>query len=217
MKNFFFNCTGAKHRAAGFRSAKTCLKCKNKHHTSICANLADSNSEPMLVTTETNVKYPVAIIKVNGVKCRALLDTGSGSSYISESFIDLLKINPFRKEYKTIETLTNSTTKKLNLIYNLKVENLDENFSSQTEINKLEKEVLITLPNPKYNEIIETYDHLKGIKMNERDTKPEFPVPVILGASDYVKIKMQKGPRVGKINQPNLSKLKSGLGHNVSG
>ena len=68
----------------------------------------------MLVTTETNVTYPVVIIEVNGVKGRAILDTGSGSSYISESFIDLLKVNPVRKEYKTIETL--------------KVENLDENF-----------------------------------------------------------------------------------------
>ena len=74
----------------------------------------------MFVTTEANVTYPVAIIKVNGVKFRALLDTGSGSSYISESFIDRLKINPARKEYKTIETLTNSTTKKRK-IYNLKL------------------------------------------------------------------------------------------------
>ena len=55
----------------------------------------------MLVTTKANVTYPVAIIKVNDVKFRALLDTGSGSLYISESFIDLLKINPVRKEYKT--------------------------------------------------------------------------------------------------------------------
>ena len=69
----------------------------------------------MLVTTETNVTYPVATIKVNGVKCRALLDKGSGSSYISESFIDLLKVNPVRKKYKIIETLTNSTTKKLKM------------------------------------------------------------------------------------------------------
>ena len=153
------------------------------------------------MTAETNVTYPVAIIKVNGVKCRALLDTGSGSSYISESFINVLKINPIRKEHKTIETLTNSTTKKLK-IYNLKVENLDENFSFQTELNKLEREVLITLPNPKYNEMIETYDHLKGIKMNERDTKPELPIHVILGACDYVKIKMQKCPRVDEINEP---------------
>ena len=87
---------------------------------------------------------------VNGVKCRTLLDTGSGSSYISESFIDLLKINPVRKENKTTETLTNSTTKKLK-ICNLKAQNFDENFSFQTELNKLEREVLITLPNPKYN------------------------------------------------------------------
>ena len=163
----------------------------------------------MLVTTGTNVTYPVAIVKVNGVKFRALLDTGSGTSYISESFIDLLKINPVRKEYKTIETLTNSTTKKLK-IYNLKVENLDENFSFQTELNKLEREVLITLPNPKYNEMIETYDHLKGIKMNERDAKTELPIHVILGASDYVKIKMQKCPRVGKINEPIAEQTKMG-------
>ena len=46
----------------------------------------------MLVTTEANVTSPVAIAKVNGVKCRALLDTASGSSYISESFVNLLKI-----------------------------------------------------------------------------------------------------------------------------
>ena len=96
----------------------------------------------MLVATEANVTYPVAIIKVNGVKCRALLDTGSGSSYISQSFMDLHKINPVRKEYKTIKTITNSTTKKLK-IYNLKVENLDENLSFQIELNKLEREVAL--------------------------------------------------------------------------
>ena len=90
------------------------------------------------------------------MKCGALLDTGSGSSYISESFIDLLKINPITKEYKTLETLTNSTTEK-SKIYNLNVENIDENFSFQTKLNKeererqrqREREVLITLPNPK--------------------------------------------------------------------
>ena len=57
-------------------------------------------------------------------------------------------------------------------------------------LNKLEREVLITLPNPKYNEMIEMYDHLKGIKMNERDSKPKFPIHVILGASDPKVLKM---------------------------
>ena len=58
--------------------------------------------------------------------------------------------------------------------------------------------------------MIETYDHLKGIRMNERDTKPELPAHVILGASDYVKIKMQQCPRVGKINEPIAEQTKMG-------
>ena len=48
----------------------------------------------------------------------------------------------------------------------------------------------------------DTYDHLEGILMNERDTKPELPVHVIFGANDYVKTKMRKYPRVGTINEP---------------
>ena len=116
------------------RSYKTCLKCKNKHDTSIRDELADSKSEPMLVII--HMTYPVVIIKVYSVKCRTFLDIVSGSLYVSESFIDLLKINPVRKEYQTIETLTNSTTKKLK-IYNLKVEHLDDNFSFRTELTIL--------------------------------------------------------------------------------
>ena len=61
----------------------------------------------MLASTESSVIYPLTIINVNGIKCRALLDTGSESSHASEAIIDLLKINPVRKDYKTIETLTN--------------------------------------------------------------------------------------------------------------
>ena len=58
--------------------------------------------------------------------------------------------------------------------------------------------------------MMETYGHLKGIKMNETDTKPELPMHVILWAGDYVKIKMQKRPRVGKINEPIAEQTKVG-------
>ena len=43
-KKLCFSCTGAKHRAAECRSAKIYLKCKSKHHTSICDKLAESKS-----------------------------------------------------------------------------------------------------------------------------------------------------------------------------
>ena len=58
--------------------------------------------------------------------------------------------------------------------------------------------------------MIETYDHLKGVITNERDTKPQLSIHVILGASDYVKMKMQKCPRVDKINEPIAEQTKMG-------
>ena len=58
--------------------------------------------------------------------------------------------------------------------------------------------------------MIEAYDHLKGIKMNKRDTKPELPIYAILGVNYYVRIKMQKYPRVGKINEPIAEQTKMG-------
>ena len=58
-------------------------------------------------------------------------------------------------------------------IDNVKVESLNRTFTFQREFNKLQKEVLIILPNLKYTELIEIYEHLIGIQMNERDTKLE--------------------------------------------
>ena len=80
-KKLCFNCTKPKYRAADCRSSKTCLICKKKHHTSFCDKSLSTSTKPLLTTTSNNVIYPVAIVKVNGVKYRALLDTDSGSSY----------------------------------------------------------------------------------------------------------------------------------------
>ena len=58
----------------------------------------------MLASIELSVIYPVAILKVNVIKYRTLLDTSSGSSHGSEAIIDLLKLDPVSKEYQAIET-----------------------------------------------------------------------------------------------------------------
>ena len=137
--------------------------------------------------------YPVTIIKVNGIKSRALVDTGYGSSYASEAIIDLLNINLIRKEYKTIEKLTNATTKKLG-IYSAKIQDLKNEFTFTTKLNKLESEVLLTLSNPKYNEVINKCNHLGGIQMHNTDTKSRLPTDIIMGASNFAKIKMETYP-----------------------
>ena len=71
-KRLCFHCTGTKHCAADSSSNRKCLLCRSKHHISICDKRSVETSEPMLVCTESSVIYPVAIIKVNGIKCRAL-------------------------------------------------------------------------------------------------------------------------------------------------
>ena len=45
----------------------------------------------------------------------------------------------------------------------------DHEFKFQTEINKLEKSVHLELPNPEYQNLQNSYQHLKDIKINDHD------------------------------------------------
>ena len=111
QKRLCFNCTGSKHRASECRITKTCLTCKEKHHTSIC-----EKSSNMLLTTNTSlVTYPVLVIEVEGVKCRVLIDTGAGSPYASSKLLNKINKKPIRREIKRIETLMHSVVKKTDL------------------------------------------------------------------------------------------------------
>ena len=162
----------------------------------------------MLHTTNTSlVTYPVLVIDVEGVKCRALIDTGAGSSYASYKLIS--KINkPICRETMRIETLMHSVVKKTE-IYQFEIGDINQEFKIGVEINKLEKEVLLDLPNPNYPEIQKFYNHLKDIIINDTGTKKELPVHVILGAGHYSKIKTQERARVGQPGEPiaELTKL----------
>ena len=57
--------------------------------------------------------------------------------------------------------------------------------------------------------MLDDYPHLKGIKMDEFQTKAVLPTHVILEASDLTKIKIKEAPRIGKIGDPiaELTKL----------
>ena len=75
-KHLCFNCTGTRHKAADCKCRVLCQVCQKRHHTSICDRLGE---QLMTATSvgKTAVIYPVVVVKVQGVKCRALLDTGA--------------------------------------------------------------------------------------------------------------------------------------------
>ena len=88
------------------------VKCNDRHHTSIC----DKEQPQSLLTTymyEDAVIYPVVVVNVDGITCRALLDTGTGSAYASAALGKRLGKQPSRTEHKRKDMMMCSTTQKI--------------------------------------------------------------------------------------------------------
>ena len=197
-KRLCFNCTGTKHRAAECRIVRSCQKCSGRHHTSIC----DRESQQMLLATgEGAVIYPVVVVNVNGITCRALLDTGAGSPYASAALIKRLGKEPARTQHKRIDMMMCSTTQKIEQ-YDVKISSIRGTFEMATTVSKVDKGVLLSVPNPGYAEKLNKYPHLEGVVMDDVDTKSELPIHLILGASEYSRIKTDTKPRIGKAGEP---------------
>lgn len=196
-----FNCTGARHKAADCRSQTVCLRCKKKHHTSICDTQPVQQQQMLVAKGEGKVIYPVVVVKAGGIKCRALLDTGAGSSYASAALLERLSSKSDRREFRKIEMMMQTSNKMID-IHKLDVSDVKESFALKTEVTKVDRSHLLSLPNPKYKETIEQFKHLKGVTMEDTDEKEELPIHLILGASDYAKIKTATQPRVGNTGEP---------------
>ena len=101
-KRLCFNCVTGSHRAASCPSKFSCQRCHKRHHTSICdlslnnpsrGGSQQATSRGVALTTKKTGEglFPVVVVEVNGIKCRALIDSGAGSSYVSAKLIELLK------------------------------------------------------------------------------------------------------------------------------
>ena len=162
----------------------------------------------MTTTEESEGVFPVVVVEVNGIRCRALIDSGAGSSYVSAKLIELLQVKPAMIQTKTIEMLMSSKNAKLE-VYNLKLQSVDQQFSMPIKATKVNKTTLLEIDNPKYKELIENNPHLKGVSIHDDDTKPSLPIHMVLGSGEYAKIKTETKPRLGKQNAPiaELTKL----------
>ncbi len=199
-KRLCFNCTGARHQAKECKSKHNCQQCGDKHHTSIC-DKRPASDQMLVAAGKSSVIYPVVVVLVDGIKCRALLDSGSGSSYASSSLVEKLKKRPARTEHKHIEMMICSTTQKVRS-YEVKISSIDQKFEMTTMLNKVDKPVLLSVPNPRYEELLKRYSHLKELVMDDNDRKNELPIHVVLGASDYSRVKTETTPKIGQPLEP---------------
>ena len=163
------------------------MKCKGKHHSSIC----DKTITTLLTTSSCSGTYTVVFIEIDEVKCRFLLENGVGASDAPSTLIIHTIKKPIRTETKKIELLFSANTRKIK-IYSVRIQDISYEFSFETELYYLEKEVLLELPKPKCRELQHTYVNLKDLQINDHDPKSGLPVHVILVIIDYTKMKTRE-------------------------
>ena len=206
-KKLCFNRAGGQHRAANCLSESSCQICSKRHHTSICDEKELKKGRLMSSRGGKGVIHPVVVIKVNGVKCRPLVDTGASSCYASAKLVDELKIKRHNVKYQKVEMLMATSTSRMETCKTT-IASTSSDYELEVDFVKVEKATLLEVENPKYQRLIGTYSHLSGVKMDDTDTKSEPPIHAIIGAGVYAKIKTNSRPRIGKQGEPVVEETK---------
>jgi hypothetical protein len=202
-KHLCFNCAGSKHRAAECRSKTRCQVSHAKHHTTICEKNTE-HKEPGMTTNHvgrSKVVHPVVVVRINGYKFRALLDSGASHSYASTTAIDLSGAKVKLTSLCQIAMLTGITTRTMQ-VYNVQVSSLTNDFSLNVNLTKIENRKLLSLENPHYSTLIQEYEHLKEVHMDDDDLNDLLPIHLVFGANDYAKIRTGEKLLMGRMGQP---------------
>ena len=200
-KRLCFNCASGNHRAANCPSKRACQNCNKRHHTSICDSKPKSDLMKMTTKNGSECVFPVVVVKVNGVKCRALIDSGAGSSYASVKLIETLGLRPTKKKTSRIDMLMTSQLTRLE-IYKVKIQSVGSDYELETNLTKINKGELLFVDNPQYANLIEKYEHLRQVKMHETETKKSLPIHVVLGSGEHARVKTKERSLIGNKGEP---------------
>ena len=107
------------------------------------------------------VVYAMVTVDMNGVKCRALMDTEAGSCFASSTLLDCLHLRPIRQQLNRIEVMF-GTSKKVIDIYGLQIPSINGKFTLKAEVNKVDRKELLALENQKCKEIVAQFSHFEG-------------------------------------------------------
>lgn len=95
-------------------------------------------------------------------------------------------------------------------MYDVNIKSIGGDFTMTVPVSKVDKPELMTLANPKYIELKKKYPHLSDVEIDDTDTKPHLPVHLVLGASEYARIKTSTPPKMALSGQPVAEKTTLG-------
>ena len=102
------------------------------------------------------VCHPIVLVNLNGMTCRALLDTGATASYASGNILDLLNLVPSRTLTRRIQTIVGIVTKRTET-YNAQVSDTKGNNTISLRATRVDRAELLSVENPSYKEMIGKY------------------------------------------------------------
>ena len=187
-----FNCGRAGHRANKCRS-RGCVKCRARHHTSLCDQ--ENNTRNSVFTgytspVEGQTLPPMIPVNIKGTTLWAYLDSGSSRNFISSDAARKLKLTPVRHETRQIVTLS-GTTKQSLPIFEVTMTSLDGKTRERVELTGSKMSDFTTVRRPKLSDLKSKYGHAadKSFYMKQSD---EYQMHVILGDSTYCRIKTEE-------------------------
>ena len=120
--------------------------------------------------TSVDGVFPVVVVKVNGVMCRALIDSGAGSSYASAKLISTINKQPSEVKTQRIDMLMAAKTARVEM-YDTEVSSLDKSYKINVKLSKVEKPEWLSIRNPKYDKLMREHDHLRTITIDDNDAR----------------------------------------------
>ncbi|XP_029346889.1 uncharacterized protein LOC115034377 [Acyrthosiphon pisum] len=206
-----FNCLRSTHGANQCTNEKTCKNCGLKHHTLLHLDIKKVNTPEGAAypTTSQNVILSTVLVHVSGkngrtVLCRALLDSGSQSHFVTSSLITELGINR-TKTRVIVNGISSAETTVTEMAECTVTSRLNH---KQYQITGLvTPRITVNLPVEKLD--ISNWHHLQGIKLAD----PTFDLPgkinMLIGAGFFYDI-LQDGKHVGPKGTPILQNSRFG-------
>ena len=82
-------------------------------------------------------------------------------------------VDKINKQPTHVEMIVCSTVQRVQS-YKVEISSVEGKYEMTTQVNKVDKGVLLTVPNPKYEDLINKYHHLQGLVMDDNDKKSEL-------------------------------------------
>ena len=101
--------------------------------------------------------------------------------------------------------MMNSTTRNIE-IYEATIETLSRNFTMDVVLSNVEPKTLLTLENLHYLSLIEKYQHLNGIVMEDKHQEPEMSIHIVLGIGNIRKSRPTQWSELAKQGEPVVEK-----------